>query len=288
MRNFMTRWLVPHHRRPRAARGACLIMLLAILAAALLTPWTAADAQALRLLVQPPAWAPVDRAVDARPLARLLSAALGVQVEPVVPADALSHWHAVRRGRGHDMALEEAHFTDFRIQRHDFEALAQDSRPARFAVVVTPGTLVTGPGDLAGREVATAAPPSLAALRLLELFLEPARMPVLVSVRSTDAAIRALSRGKVSAALVPYAERERLVAVSVVLVTDASPGRGFAVSPTLGPDQRRTLLRVLTGAGNSAEGRRALDGLGLRGFQPASNSVFEGTERLLRGTWGYH
>ncbi len=259
---------------------------LAGLAAALISPGATA-AEPVVLLVQPPAWSDGDRRYDAAPLAALAAGVLQRPVEVLQADDALSHWRLVRTPWRYQMALEEPQFAAWRIRRHGFVALARAAADRRFAVVVRPGTLVTAPGDLAARRVAAPAPPALAALRLLELFPEPARGPRLLLLPGPDAALEALARGRVDAVVLALRDGEPVQRGEVALVTDASPDRAFSVAPGLADEAGTALTRALRAASESAAGRRALEGVGLRALAPATAQALEDSERLLRGTWGY-
>jgi hypothetical protein len=239
------------------------------------------------LLVQPPPWDGARQRFDAAPLAALIGDAIGRPVEVLQAADALSHWRLVRSPRRYRMALEEPHFSAWRIRHHGFVAVARAAADVRFAVVVRPGILVTGPLDLVARRVAVPSPPALAALRLLELFPDPARGPRLVPAEGPRPALDALARGDVEAVVVAVEEGEPVGRADVALVTDASPARAFSVDPALAAEAGTALLRALRAAGSTDAGRAALAGVGLGALTPATALALEDSERLLRGTWGY-
>lgn len=272
------------HRPP--ARAGALLLLLAVLGAA---PGGGAGfaraAPPLVLLVQPPQW-PADAAwFEPQPLAALMARALGRAVEPRVSDDVLGHWQAVRAPPDYQLAFDEAHFADFRIRRHGFRVVARDAAQVRFAVLVRPRTVLAAPSDLAARAVAVPPPPSLATLRLMTLFPDPARVPRLVVVPSRAAALDALAGGEVLAALAAADADPR--AAQQALLTDVSPGRAISVDAALPEAARVALVRALTAAAASASGRRALAAVGVGAFEPASDGAYEDSARLLRGTWGY-
>lgn len=241
----------------------------------------------LVLLVQPPVWAEEGKRFDARPFAEHLSGALGRTVVVQRSDDVLSHWRAVRSGRGFDMAFDEAPFTAWRVSRRGFTVLAQVAQEARFAIVVRPRTLITSPSDLSARRVAVPPPPSLAALRLLKLFADPVQAPVLVPVVAREQALRALSSGQVNAVVLPVDVIAAFPDLQIALETDASPGRAFSVSGSISSSQRRALLDLFARLATSAAGLRVFSQLAVERLQPASNSVYEDAEQLLKGTWGY-
>ena len=281
--------ILTHARRERnlvarRCRHACHGLLLGVCLAA---TGPLAAAEPLQWLVQPPAWRGEPRAFDPRPLGALLARAVGVPVRVRISDDTLSHWHAVRAPDGYQLAFDEAHFTAYRVRHHGFRVLARAAGDVRFAVIASPGTLIATPGDLVARRVAVAAPPALAPLRLLELFPDAVRVPLLQAMVSRDAALAALAAGQVAGAVLVLDDAASAHAGRVALITDASPGRGFSVAPGVSEAVRTALLRALTGAHGSPEGRRALARLAVQSMESASAAGYEDSERLLRGTWGY-
>ena len=146
---------------------------------------------------------------------------------------------------------------------------------------------LTAPSDLSAQKVAAPAPPALAALRLLHLFPAPLRAPVLVATAGREQALRALSTGTVSAAILPVLAAQSLRGMQIALETDASPGRAFSVSRSISATQKLKLLAAFRDLGSSAQGRRVLSCLDVSHLRPATSDVYEGSEQLLKGTWGY-
>ncbi len=245
----------------------------------------------LQMLVQPQGWEQSNTAVGPELLAKYLSAITGIKIRASQSADSLVHWHAVRSQGSEseifELSLNEAQFTDYLIQHRHYTVLAQSSRTMRFTLVVRPGTVFTDPSDLSAQRIAVPAPPSLAALRLLELFPDSAQVPAMVQYRQVPQALQALGLDQVQAALVPLIDGSDYPKVQQTLITDASPGLGFSASPGVSHEQRRNLTRALLNAHRSEDGRRALKSLNISEFELSSASVYEGSSGLLRGTWGY-
>ncbi len=246
-----------------------------------------ADSMRLRLLVQPRGWQPPGADPGAGLLAEYLSKATGIAIAASQSADSLSHWRSVRGESTSELVLDEAQFTDFLIQQRHYTVLAQSAQVMRFTLVVRPGTVFTDPADLSARRIAVPAPPSLAALRLLELFPRPAHVPAMVRFQQVPQALRALRNGQVQGALLPMIDGQDYPNVQLTLVTDASPGLGFSASPGVTQEQRRGLARALLKAHRSENGQRALTALAIPAFELSSASAYEGSSGLLRGTWGY-
>ena len=143
------------------------------------------------------------------------------------------------------------------------------------------------PDELYGEPLASPAPPSLAALRLAELFPDPIRAPILVEVGSYDEGILGVINGDVTAAIIPSGMVRADPQLNVVMSTQLGPGMALSASPAVPAEVREVVRRAFLAARDVDAGRRALTRAQLDGFEPASAALYEGYARLLRGTWGY-
>jgi ABC-type phosphate/phosphonate transport system substrate-binding protein len=221
------------------------------------------------------------------PLAAYLSEASGHQLILQVPDSALEHWQAMGRRDDYHLVLDEGHFTDYRVQSQDYRVLARVSGVSGFSVVTGPATVFVEPDELYGEPVAAPAPPSLAALRLAELFPDPIRAPVLVEVASYEEGVRRVINGDVTAAVIPSSMVRDHPQLNVVMSTQQGPGMALSASPAVPAEDREVIRRAFLAARDIDAGRRALASAGIDGFEPASAALYEGYARLLRGTWGY-
>jgi ABC-type phosphate/phosphonate transport system substrate-binding protein len=221
------------------------------------------------------------------PLVAYLSEASGHQLVLQVPDSALEHWQAMGKRDDYDLVLDEGHFTDYRVQSLDYRVLARVSGVVGFSVVTGPATVFVEPDELYGEPVAAPAPPSLAALRLEELFPDPIRAPVLVEVGSYDEGVRRVINGDVTAAVIPSSMVRDHPQLNVVISTQQGPGMALSASPSVPAGAREDIRRAFLAARDIDAGRRALASAHLAGFEPASAALYEGYARLLRGTWGY-
>ena len=247
--------------------------------------------KALRLLVQAPfqrSGVPSAASADvATELAAWLSSRVQRPVRGALTRDALSHWALVRQGVSHDVVLEEAHFTAYRVTRYGFRVLARAVDEARFAVVVAPGTLVSVLDDLRTRRVAVSPPPALAALRILELFTPAHLAPVLVTPAPGESATDWVLNGAAAAAVINASAGLAFEGLRAVLFTDTSPGPGVSVSPSVDAATAQALGRALLTLGSARADGELLKKLAISGFALASNETYDGAERVLRATWGY-
>lgn len=221
------------------------------------------------------------------PLVDHLSQTAGVDIRLRVPSSVLAHWHAMADPDGYDLVLDEGHFTDYRVKRFGYVVLAKLAGLSGFSVVTGPETVLVELEELYGEPVASLAPPSLAALRLAELFPDPIRAPLLVEVGSYRQGIRRVVNGEVAAAVIRSDMVNDFPELNVVVSTQQGPGLALSASPRV-PAQTRDAIRVaILALGASESGRRALARARVAGFEPASAALYDGYARLLRGTWGY-
>ena len=260
----------------------------AMLALALLA-WCApgaGHADQLKLVVQSQIHGHDTRAAFA-PLVEYLSDASGHRLVLQVPDSVLAHWQAMGRGEGYDLVLDEGHFTDYRVNRLDYQVLAKIAGTSGFSIVTGPATVFVEPDELHGEPVASPPPPSLAALRLVELFPDPIRAPILVEVDSYEEGIRRVISGEVAAAVIPSHMLRKHPQLNVVLSTEQEPGMALSAAPSVSAETREVIRRAFLAAADIDAGRRALARAGLAGFEPAAAELYDGQARLLRGTWGY-
>lgn len=265
--------------RRGAARGLLLVVLSLFVCATL-------RAEQFNLVVRSESHGP-DSLTAFAPLAKYLSEASGHRLILQVPDSALEHWQAMGKRDDYHLVLEEGHFTDYRVQSLDYRVLAKVAGVLGFSVVTGPATVFVEPDELFGEPVATPAPPSLAALRLIELFPDPIRAPLLVEVGSYDEGVRRVINGDVTAAIIPSSMVREHPQLNVAMSTQQGPGLALSASPAVPAEAREVIRRAFLAARDIDAGRRALASAHMDGFEPASAALYEGYARLLRGTWGY-
>ena len=269
--------------KPLIRAAACLGWLLAF---AVTAPETVGAERVL--LVQTPGSQTQVRAQRMlwRRLAERITDALGEPVRLVMTDHVLDHWERVRDGGGGDVVLDEAHFADYRVREFDYRIVARIRGLHAFCVVVRSGARVLEPEDLWTRTVASRPAPSLAAVKLLELFPDPIRAPRLISVASDEEAIRQVLDGRVGAAMVSAALATAHPGLEVVLATEELPRMAVSIGPWIDAQSADALKAVLVGF-EPLPSAQSLSGRSLPGFESADDELYAGYARLLRGTWGY-
>jgi phosphonate transport system substrate-binding protein len=202
-----------------------------------------------------------------------------------------SYWEAARRGTDFNLALDAAHFTDYRAQKLDFQVLAKIPDAVSYTIATRDSEPVFDIGELVGKRIATLGIPSIGAARLSALFPNPSRQPVEVEVADAERGIELLLAGKVQAAILPTPiVSQRMAAgaaLAVVLTTDPIPHIALSAAPRLDAATRATLRRALLDAANTPDGREMLRRIGFARFDPADASVYRAQARVLQQYFGY-
>jgi ABC-type phosphate/phosphonate transport system substrate-binding protein len=265
----------------------CTLLLFAVTLAAA-CPAQAADG--LVLAIQPI----LDEAQTRKafqPLCDYLQAATQRHCTLLVSTNFYAYWELVRHGKGFNLALDAAHFTDYRAEKFGFDVLAKIPGTVTYSLVTRDTEQVLDPLDLAGKRIATLGIPSIGAARLNGLFPNPSRQPDPVEVASAEQGMRMLLDGKVRAAIMPTPIVAQYMArgagVSVVLTTDPIPHIALSAAPSLDVVTRAVLRKALLEANTSASGKKMLGEIGFERFDPASTTLYRGQEKVLQQYFGY-
>jgi ABC-type phosphate/phosphonate transport system substrate-binding protein len=245
--------------------------------------------KALTLVVQPPQGEITAPGAN-QALANYLAQAVGTRIVVVTPPNFLAHWEMVRRNNGIDLVLDDAHFTDYRVQRFGFHVLVKAPGTTSFSLVAPHGARVKDPLSLAGKKVASFGPPSIGATRLNAMFPNPARRPSIIDIATVQQGIELLEQRKVEAAMLPTAAIDEHVARGrlIVLTTmEPTPRMALSASPAVSVAMREKIRAALLRADESENGKRLLQNLRYSHFELAAAATYANHERLLREVWGY-
>jgi hypothetical protein len=225
-----------------------------------------------------------------QPLADYLGRVARREVTILAPPNHVAYWGMVRRNQGFDLVLDEAHFTDYRVQRHGFDILAKAPDTMSYSLVVPNSLHVLDPMELIGKSVAMLGLPSIGAVRLTAMYLNPARQPHFIEVASAEEALDLMARQRVHAAILPtpfVSRRMESARIRAVMTTEPIPHIALSASPGMDVALRERLRVVLLNADKSAEGRQMLEAIGFERFEPATPELYAGQHRILQKYWGY-
>jgi ABC-type phosphate/phosphonate transport system substrate-binding protein len=199
----------------------------------------------------------------------------------------MAYWHTMRKDKKYDLILDGAHFTDWRIKKLKFTPLVKIASVVSFTLVSHTDNPILEADELIGKRVAVLSPPSMGSLKLAELFKNPMRQPVIISVRNSQEAVKMVETRKVVGAVIPT----RMVGGFPFLVTVQSmeqmPHMALSASSRVPVDVRNKIKTALLDANKTAEGKKLLEALVLEGFEPATPKLYDGFAENLKNTHGY-
>lgn len=254
--------------------------------ASLALPLAAQAAEPLVMVVQPINSEETTRANN-QPLADYLGKKIGREIELRTVDNYLIYWGMARRENQFDIALDAAHMTSYRVQAHGDKVIANIPSQVSYSLVTLEDSLVLEVDELRNKKVATLPSPGLGAIRLLQMFPNPARQPTLVRAVNTQDAIDKLRKNEVEAAIIPTPLVAGFGGLNVVEVTDSVPAPAISVNKNMPADTVAALTKALVEMDDNAEGKAVLATARLPGFEPASDSDYAGYHKLLYGVWGY-
>lgn len=273
--------------RPANYQHHYTIYIVLLACCAWLLPVSKIRAADLNLYVQPIA-SVADTEHAFKPLAEYLSKKIGYKIHVKTESNFLTYWERMRRGKDFDLVLDAAHFTDYRDKQQGYEVLAKVPDTVSFSLVTGGDLLLFEASELIGKSVASAPSPSLAGVRMAEIYSNPLRQPVLIQAKNFEDALDLLHHGKIDAALVPTPLVNGDTSVNTVMTTKPVPHMAFSVSPHIDAKTKKAIRHALLNAVNDKEGKIMLQKMHYARFQPANNAMYNGYSDLLEGVWGYN
>jgi len=240
--------------------------------------------ETLRLVVQPIQNEARTREVFT-PMAEFISAVTGRPCVLQTYPNFLSYWTKTQQPGSYDLALDAAHFTDYRITNQNFVVLVKQPGDVSFSIVVAQESLVFDPIELVGKDIATLGSPSVGAVRLDQLFTNPSRQPLIVEVDSAQQAMDMVGSGEIMAAIVPtplVTQRMNTEGdISLVSTTDPLPHIALSAAPTVPIEVRDAIRKAFVEAAETDAGKRMLEATNLPGFEATDNGIYAGHASLL-------
>lgn len=223
-----------------------------------------------------------------RPLLAYLSKATGHRFILKTSGNYHVFWRDMRGGAPTDFAFEEAHFTDYRINRQRFTPLARVADPTKFILLVDSANADAGANGLIGHRIASMSAPSLGYLLLGELYKNPIAQPEIQSVAASwKDGVEMVFAGETDAAMVPGYIAQTYPNLVPVATSRDFIGRAFSASPKVPMDVRKKVTEALLRLHKDQTLYDVINELGATQFVPATAADYAGSERLLRGVFGY-
>ena len=244
-----------------------------------------ATAQIYRVVVQPD-YRPEQAALVYEPLLEYLREATQLQFELVTPRTYYKYWNDMRQNNAGDVVIDDAHFTDYRIQRYGYKPLVKSNAPMRYSL------LTSGTEDnlraFYGRRVSTMPSPSLGYLVLMDWYPNPIRQPVVhAESRSWRDTVEFVFSYDADAAFAPEWLGEMYPNLGTVQTSKSFPGITVSVSPDVNSADAVAIQDALLDITDDSTGYEALVEMNVDRFVTATAAEYAGLEELLSATIGY-
>ncbi len=183
--------------------------------------------------------------------------------------------------------LDAAHFADYRVKNLKFTVLAKINDTVSYSLVTNENVNYFDADELIGQRIATLASPSIGGVRLLNMFPNISRQPVVIGTNNFQETLQKLKSNKVSAALIPTPLISGDSSVNTIMVTDPIPHMAISASDRVNKETQDKIRNALIKASSSKEGQALFTKLNLTGFEKANNGLYDGYKLLLKDVWGY-
>jgi hypothetical protein len=260
-----------------------------VLATILLATAVSAPAFAANYTVSVEPNYPPDQAVQVyQPMLAYLDKATGQHFVLKTYPNYHVYWRDLRAAAPTDFAFEEAHFTDYRINRQHFTPLVRVSDPTKFTLLVDNSMVAGGVNGLIGRRIVSMSAPSLGYLLLGELYKNPIAQPEIQSVAATwKDGVEMVFSGETDAAMVPNYIASTYPNLVPLSESREFMGRALSAGPTVPADVRKKVTDAMLVLHKDNSLYDVINELGATQFVPATAAEYAGSERLLRDVFGY-
>ena len=222
-----------------------------------------------------------------QPLAAFLSKATGHDIKIYATSNFVAYWEELRKNKKYDLALDAAHFADYRVKNLKYTILAKINDTVSFSLITNEDVNYFDADELIGQRIATLASPSFGGIRLLSMYPNISRQPVVIGKNNFEETLKQLKSNKVSAALVPTPLINGDSSVNTMLVTEPIPHMAISASNRISKETKDKIRNALIKASSTKEGQALFTKLNLTGFEKANNSLYDGYGSLLKDVWGY-
>jgi len=221
-----------------------------------------------------------------QPMADYLNKRTGHTFNIVTVKSFVSYWAKMKKGQ-YDLVLDAAHFADYRVKNLNYTVLAKINDTVSYSLVTNEDVNYFDADELIGQRIATLASPSIGGVRLLNMYPNISRQPVVIGTNNFQETLKKLKSNKVSAALVPTPLISGDSSVNTIMVTDPIPHMAISASNRVDKLTKDKIRSALLSVNNSADGKKLLARLKITGFEKASNKTYAGYGLLLKDVWGY-
>ncbi|MEJ2345948.1 MAG: phosphate/phosphite/phosphonate ABC transporter substrate-binding protein [Gammaproteobacteria bacterium] len=227
-----------------------------------------------------------------QPLADYLSKVTGKKIVLEPARSFLEYTNAMRAGK-YDLLFDGPQFVGWRMKHLGHHVLAKLPGSIVFVVVVRDDAGVAHVADLAGKQVCSFASPNLLTLGFLDLFPNPAQLPLMVRSPTFMGALQCVKSGHGVAAVMRqkfWDKRtpEQKKGLRLLYTSNTPyPHRAFSISDDVDAATRDKIKAALLSDAGTNAGAPILKRFRVKRFVAAPAKEYQGMGRLLKPVWGF-
>jgi ABC-type phosphate/phosphonate transport system substrate-binding protein len=223
------------------------------------------------------------------PLVNYLNTATGHKFNLVVARNYAFYWNDIRNRKDLDFVFDEAHFTDFRIQRFGYQPLVKSAVPSSYSLLTQDDVGEGNVQAFVARSLVTMPAPNLGFALLLEYFPNPMQQPDLRSLASSwNDTVESVFAGEADAALVPTWLRDQYPNLIPIITTREFPGAAISASADVPADVKAAVREALLKLHEDPALFEVLNELGIPQFVETNAADYKGSEQMLKNFYGYN
>ena len=223
------------------------------------------------------------------PLINYLNTSTGQTFKLVVARNYAFYWNDLRNRKDLHFVFDEAHFTDFRIQRYGYTPIVKSSLPSSYSLLTQDDVAEGNVQAFVARSLVTMPAPNLGFALLLEYFPNPMQQPDLRSLATSwRDTVEIVFAGEADAAMVPTWLRDQYPNLIPVITTREFPGPAVSASTGVPADVQTAVKDALLELHEDQNLYEVLNELGMQQFVEATAAEYKGSEQMLKNFYGYN
>ena len=223
-----------------------------------------------------------------RPFLSYLEKSTGYKFKLITFRNYNSYWQEMREKRGWDLTFDEAHFTDYRIERMEFEPLVRTLEPGTYVLASSNDLGAGNTTALLAERITTMAAPSLGYALLLEYFPNPMQQPdIRTNAASWLDAVDAVFAEESRATMVPANVAAAYPNLYEIVRSREFSGPAISASSKVAPEVKAKITEALLKMHEDQDAFSALNELRISQFVKATALEYQGSGKVLKNFYGY-
>ena len=158
------------------------------------------------------------------PLIEYLTKSTGQTFKLVTARNYAFYWNDIRNRKDLSFVFDEAHFTDFRIQRFGYEPIVKSATPTSYSLLTQDDVKEGDVHAFVAKSLVTMPAPNLGFALLLEYFPNPMQQPDLRSLATSwRDTVEIVFAGEANATMVPTWLKDQYPNLVAVIATPRGP-----------------------------------------------------------------